>query len=126
MSAQPHIEDLVSSERLRPLRRAEYDWMVDQGFFQDEKVELLEGIIVEMSPEGPRHAATIERLVRLFVLRLADRAGVRSGSPYAASEISEPEPDLAVVPAGDHDLAHPSEAYLLVEVASSSLAKDRR
>ena len=91
LSAQPHIEDLVSSERLRPLRRAEYDWMVDQGFFQDEKVELLEGIIVEMSPEGPRHAATIERLNRLFVLRVRRPRRVRAQCPYAASEISEPD-----------------------------------
>jgi Uma2 family endonuclease len=126
LSGQPHIEDLVSSERLRPFRRVEYDWMVGQGFFQDEKVELLEGVIVEMSPHGSRHAATIERLTRLFVLALVNRAGVRPQSPYAASEISEPEPDLAVVSPGDHDLAHPSNAFLLVEVADTSLAKDRR
>jgi len=66
--------------------------MVGQGFFEDEKVELLEGLIVEMSPRGIRHAAAIQRLNQLLVLSLAPRAGVRPQLPFVASEISEPEP----------------------------------
>jgi Uma2 family endonuclease len=50
---------------------------------------------------------------------------VRVQSAFAASDGSEPEPDLAVVPAGDYDDAHPSEAHLIIEVADSSLVKDR-
>jgi Uma2 family endonuclease len=127
LSFQPHIEDLLSTERLRPLRRVEYERLGQEGFFDDDdRVELLEGVIVQMSPRGTRHDAAIERLVRLFVLALADRAVVRPQLAYAASDISEPEPDLAIVPAGDHDRAHPAEAFLLIEVADSSLSKDRR
>lgn len=128
LSAQPHIEDLLATERLRPLRRVEYERLGQEGFFDDdnERVELLEGVIVQMSPRGTRHDGTLERLVRLFVLALADRAAIRPQLAYAASEISEPEPDLAVVPPGDHDREHPSTAFLLIEVADSSLSKDRR
>lgn len=127
LSAQPHIEDLLATERLRPLRRVEYERLGQEGFFdEDERVELLEGVIVQMSPRGTRHDAALERLNRLFVLALADRSAIRPQLAYAASDISEPEPDLAVVPRRDHDREHPSEAFLLIEVADSSLSKDRR
>jgi Uma2 family endonuclease len=126
LSTQPHIEALVASERLRPLRRVEYDWMVGQGFFEAEKVELLDGVLVEMNPQGTRHAATVQRLNPLFVRALTGRADVRVQSPFVASDISEPEPDIAIVPPGDYDATHPSQAFLLVEVAESSVNKDRR
>lgn len=125
LSAQPHIEDLVASERLRPLRRVEYDWMVGQGFFSQERVELLDGFIVEMSPQGTRHAGAVRRLTHLLIKALGDRAYVRIQLPFAASDVSEPEPDVAVVPPGDEDAAHPSSAFLIIEVADSSLKRDQ-
>jgi Uma2 family endonuclease len=127
LSSQPHIEDLVATERLRPLRRVEYERMAEEGFFEeDERIELLEGVLVEMTPQGIPHAAVIERLTRLLVLALDPRGRVRVQLPFAASDISEPEPDLAVVPPGDPDESHPERALLLIEVAVSSLNKDRR
>jgi Uma2 family endonuclease len=109
----------------RPLRRAEYERMVELGFFENERVELLYGTVVRMSPHGAPHDATVQRLNELLVLALHGRAGVRVQSAFAASDGSEPEPDIAVVPPGDHDAAHPSAAWLIVEVADSSLVKDR-
>ena len=50
---------------------------------------------------------------------------MRIQGPFAALELSEPEPDVAVVPLGDYDTAHPDRAYLIIEVAESSLARDR-
>lgn len=112
---------------MRPLRRVEYDRLVDQGFFdEDEKIELLDGVIVQMTPQGLGHAASIEELTHLLVLALSTRARVRVQLPFAASDISEPEPDLAVVPPADSRRSHPEEAFLLIEVAESSLRKDRR
>jgi Uma2 family endonuclease len=125
LSSQPHIEDLVATERVRPLRRVEYDWMVGQGFFSDERVELLDGFIVEMSPQGARHVGPVRRLTHLLIKALGDRAYVRIQMPFAASDVSEPEPDVAVVPPGDEDSAHPSSALLTIEVADSSLKKDQ-
>jgi Uma2 family endonuclease len=114
-----------AAEVIRPLRRVEYDQLVKLGAFEDERIELLEGALVAMSPIGPPHDSTVQRLTRLLVLALEGLAGVRCQSSFAASEISEPEPDLSVVPLGDYDVDHPSEAFLIIEVAESSLAKDR-
>ncbi|HLK93553.1 MAG TPA: Uma2 family endonuclease [Polyangia bacterium] len=119
------MEELVAPERLRPLRRLEYERMAAEGFFEDERIELLEGVIVEMTPQGTRHAVTIERLSHLLFATVGDRARVRVQLPFAASDVSLPEPDVAVVPRGDYELAHPSQGQLIVEVAGSSLNKDR-
>ncbi len=117
----------MATERLRPLRRVEYDRLVEEGYFdEDDKIELLDGVIVEMTRQGARHAATIQRLTHLLVFAVGDRAAVRIQIPFAASDISEPDPDVAVVPRGDDDRAHPPQALLLIEVAETSLAKDRR
>jgi Uma2 family endonuclease len=114
----------IAPERPRPIRRDEYDRMVALGLFEDERVELLYGLLVSMSPHGPPHDSTIDRLTALLVLALRDRARVRVQGAFAASDDSEPEPDVAVLPPGDYDTAHPEEAWLIIEVAESSLAKD--
>jgi Uma2 family endonuclease len=119
------MADLVASARLRPLRRLEYERMAAEGFFEDERVELLDGVIVEMTPQGTRHAVAIERLSHLLFAAVGGRARVRIQLPFAASEVSLPEPDVAVVPVADYELAHPSQARLIIEVAESSLKKDR-
>ncbi len=113
---------------MRPLRRIEYDRLVELGLLADEKVELIRGLIVRMSPQGAPHAAAIQRLTQLLVLALAasGRAAVRVQLPLALGEDSEPEPDLAVVPPGAYKREHPSCALVVVEVADSSLAQDRR
>jgi Uma2 family endonuclease len=111
---------------VRPLRRREYDRLVELGLFEDERLELLRGTLVAMSPQGPPHADVVERLATRLVTGLAGRARVRSHSPLAVSDDSEPEPDIAVVPDGDYSTEHPSHALLVVEVADSSLRKDRQ
>lgn len=115
----------IQPDEQRLIRRSEYERMVDLGLFEDERVELLYGVIVKMSPHGPEHDSALSRLTVLFVRGLSDGARVRIQSAFAASDGSEPEPDLAVVPPGDYDDAHPSTAWLVVEVAKSSLVKDR-
>jgi Uma2 family endonuclease len=116
----------LEPERIRPLQRAEYDRMVELGFFgDDERVELLRGALVAMSPQGPVHAYVIERLNKLLIEAVGDRARVRPQAPFAASDLSEPEPDLAVYPPGHDVRTHPREALLVVEIADSSLRKDR-
>lgn len=99
--------------------------MVALGLFEDERVELLRGVIVAMAPNDPPHASPVQRLTKRLVLALGDRAEVRVQLPIIAVDDSEPEPDLAVVPPGDYALGHPDRAYLVIEVADSSLRKDR-
>ncbi|WP_224363787.1 Uma2 family endonuclease [Hyalangium versicolor] len=104
-----------------------YHRMLETGILdEDDHVELLEGVIVEMSPQGKAHAGVIVRLTRLLVLSLGESFDVRPQLPLTLDEQSEPEPDLAVVPAGAEGSAeHPSHALLVVEVANASLARDR-
>lgn len=110
---------------IRPLRRAEYDQLIALGAFQDERIELLEGQLVAMTPIGAPHSSAIQVLTMLLVPALLGRASVRIQSPFAALDTSEPEPDVAIVPLGAYRTEHPSEAYLLIEVAESSLGRDR-
>lgn len=111
--------------RFRPLRRSEYDRLVAAGAFEGEKIELIRGRLVEMSPIDPRHAATVQRFHERLLDELRKRANIRSQMPIVASDESEPEPDIAVVPSGDYDDEHPTEALLIIEVADSSLRYDR-
>ncbi len=116
----------LAREGIRPIRRVEYDKMVELGLFEDERIELLAGVLVPMSPAGPAHAHAVGRLNELFVVALHGRAVMRPQLPIALSDDSEPEPDLVVSPTGDYWREHPSQAYLVIEVADSSLRKDRR
>jgi Uma2 family endonuclease len=114
-----------SNEPSRPLKRVEYDALVEKGFFDDEKVELLFGMVVPMSPIDPAHSESGRRLRDALVRQLAGRATVCNQDPFAASDISEPEPDIMVVPSADYWKEHPTKALLVVEVARSSLEKDQ-
>ena len=106
---------------VRPLRRAEYDKLVELGAFEGERIELLDGRLVKMSPIGPPHSSTIDKLNIRCVERLAGRALVRVQNPFAALEVSEPEPDLAIVPLGNYESEHPSQADLIIDPSSQRL-----
>lgn len=99
--------------------------MAGLGFFRNERVELIRGMVVQMSPIGPPHASVVDRLTRLFVRGLGERALVRIQQPLIAYDESEPEPDVAIVPEGSYVERHPDSAYLVVEVAETSLEYDR-
>jgi Uma2 family endonuclease len=102
--------------------------MVTAGILgPDDHVELVEGEIVELSPERSRHASGIDLAAE--ALRSAFGAGflIRVQHPIALADDSEPEPDVAVVrgSARDYVDAHPTTAVLIVEVADTSLEYDR-
>lgn len=110
---------------VRPLKRSEYDRLIELGVFDDERVELIQGVLVKMSPQEAPHASTVQKLTKLLMARLQERGSVRSQLPLALSDDTEPEPDVAVVPLGDYETEHPHTALLIIEVADSSLKKDR-
>ena len=114
-----------ANEPIRPLRRVEFERLACEGFFDDERVELLFGVVVPMTPIGPEHGESTEVLGELLRGKLGDRARVRTQNAFAASEISEPVPDVVVVPRQDYWREHPSRAFLIVEVAMSSLRRDK-
>jgi Uma2 family endonuclease len=97
--------------------------------FGDERVELLDGIVVRMSPQDSAHAGVVHRVLRALERALGEEACVRCRAPIVLDDFSEPEPDVAVcrLDPGDYTRAHPSAdaVLLVVEVASSSLSYDR-
>jgi Uma2 family endonuclease len=119
------LDAFASSDRIRPLTRIEYDALITLGLLEGERVELLQGAMVVMSAQTPRHAAVIRRLHKLLAHQLGERADVQSRLPLALDDYSELEPDLAVVFAEVPEDDHPSHAFLVIEVADGSLAKDR-
>jgi Uma2 family endonuclease len=115
----------LAPQTTRALRRDEYDRLVAIGAFENERIELIEGALVTMSPNNPEHARPIQVLTKLLILGLQDRADVRVQLPIIATRESEPEPDVVVVPLGDYHHAHPDQALCIIEVAHSSVSKDR-
>jgi Uma2 family endonuclease len=108
----------------------EYHRMGEAGIFaEDDRVELIEGEIIEMVPIGSPHASRVKRLLQLFVRRLGTRAIVQVQDPVVLSRFSEPEPDIAVLkPRADFYAERhpePADVYLVVEVADTSRDFDR-
>ena len=118
--------ELLEKDSIRPLRRVEYDRLAAEGFFEEEKVELLFGVVVMMSPRDPAHNMSVYRARRLLEEGIGDRATVLSQSSFAASEDSEPEPDVFVIPNSERSWTeHPARAHLVLEVARTSIERDQ-
>ncbi|MDX2010585.1 MAG: Uma2 family endonuclease [Myxococcaceae bacterium] len=105
--------------------RTEFLRLVDLGTFRGHHVQLVNGVIIRMSPAGAFHHSTVWKLDEALRRCFGRRAMVRAQMAFAANPRSRPEPDVAVVPTGDYDAEDPTEAFLVVEVADSSLAFDR-
>lgn len=108
--------------------REEYERLAEDGYFRpDERVELVDGIIYEMSPQKSWHAAAIQALQEYLGPAFQDGYNLRIQMPLALSLHSEPEPDVAVVQGHWRDYRdfHPSTAALVIEVADTTLLYDR-
>ena len=126
----PHVAQPAPSDSSRETRYTveRYLALFDEGVLdRDDRVELLEGVVVAMAPSNPPHAAAISRIMRALFEAIGRRAVIRVQSSFRAGRYSMPEPDVAVVPGSepDYDRAHPRTALLLVEVAEWSLPQDR-
>lgn len=105
----------------------DYHQMIATGILdRDDHVELIEGDLIEMAPAGPEHADLVAFLSQL--LRTQTTLAVRDEKPITLPEHSEPEPDLALVKPRRYGAAHPhpADVLLIVEVADSSLDKDKQ
>lgn len=93
----------------------------------DDRVELLEGLIVAMPPPSPLHNAVVYHVQRVLEAKLPAGTLVRAQMTFLAGPKSVPEPDVAVVPGRNSDYLrrHPAKVHLLVEIADSSLPQDR-
>ena len=118
--------DVLAPERIRPLTVRDFEALIAGNVFDDDAhSELLRGVLVEMSPQGDPHSAISGWLLQIICKALPiESYDVRGHSPFAATEDSMPEPDVFVAPRARR-AGRPSRALLLIEVADSSLQKDR-
>ena len=121
------VSPVESRPRLRHWKRVEYERLTELGFFRPgERLELLDGLLTVREPHGSRHAAAIRRIVTALRRALGDEWQIDSQLPIALDDASEPEPDVAVVPADPSAYrdAHPARAALVIEVADTSYRVD--
>ena len=97
---------------------------------EDDRVELIDGEIVQMSPIGVRHIAAVNRCNRVFSRAAGDRVLVSIQNPVDLDPYNEPQPDVALLRPRDDDYAGgkpgPADVLLVVEVADTSVAYDRQ
>ncbi|MFB2939042.1 Uma2 family endonuclease [Aerosakkonemataceae cyanobacterium BLCC-F154] len=108
----------------------EYYRMAEAGILgEDDRVELIAGEIVKMSPIGSPHSGCVNRLNRLFSVRLGDRAILSIQNPVRLNERTEPQPDIALlIPRTDfYSQRHPQpqEVLLIIEVSDTTIEYDR-
>ena len=108
--------------------RTQYERIIDAGGFdEDARLELLDGEIWAMSPIGTPHATCILLIEKALRDVTPPDFHVRGEKPFALDDVSEPQPDVSVVPGAirDYTAEHPTRSVLLVEVADTSLSHDR-
>jgi Uma2 family endonuclease len=124
MAASPAL-----SVQPRPITVDEYYRMDEAGIFRpDERVELLNGRILEMPPIGPRHGYVVAVLYAKLHTVLGDRVAIFCQSGFRLNPLSEPQPDIAIVRGPIDNYANtpptPAGALLLIEVSESTLPHD--
>jgi Uma2 family endonuclease len=123
------MSDMAIEYKLREFTVEEYHRLADIGMLRpDERVELLDGAIVEMSPIGHRHWRQHARISAYLAATLANDAFVVPQGSFPLGPKNEPQPDLAVLaPLHRRDAERgptPEEIYAVIELANSSLGKD--
>ncbi len=106
----------------------DYHRMAEAGILhEDDRVELIEGELVEMAAIGSRHFTCVNTLTHLLVRSLGDEYIVSVQNPVRLDERSEPEPDLTVLRARDYrdSLPGPEDVLFLIEVSDTTLSYDR-
>jgi Uma2 family endonuclease len=121
-----HGPILLGPDHERRINRDEYERLINRGVLEDLPIELLRGELVQMSPQKEPHSEITAWFHERLVLGLdLKRYQVRGQSSFAATEDSVPEPDVAVF-IRERRRRLPREAILVIEVAMTSLPRDRR
>lgn len=117
----------VTEPRARHWTLAEYYQLAEEGWFQGQRVQLIEGEIIQMPPQGHEHFKSIGLVSRWLEHICGPEYWVRVQGPLNANSDTDPEPDIAVVRGSIEQFKdHPQTALLVIEIADSSLRLDRR
>ena len=121
---------MIGSVRTRPFSVEEFHRMAEVGVLkEDDRVELIDGEIIPMTPIGPEHAACVDWLTRLLIQRVPADIVVHVQNPLQLDQKIELYPDLALLrPHTDRYRDRspgPSDVLLVIEIADTSLERDR-
>jgi Uma2 family endonuclease len=106
--------------------RGEYYRLADEGWFAGQRVQLIDGEIIQMAPQGYPHANAL-MLMKRALSGIFDQDCIRPQMPLNVPGESDPEPDFAVTEQRfDQFHGHPTTAVLVIEIADSSIRLDRR
>ena len=112
--------------RKRPISARDYMRMAEIGLFEEQRVELIGGEIIDMPPISEDHAQSVDKITKKLNRTLDEELIVRGQHPFDAGENGRPEPDVAIV---RPDLlspdAPPAEAILIVEISKATLRYDQ-
>jgi Uma2 family endonuclease len=108
----------------------QYHQMIEHGIFtENDKIELIKGELISMSPVGIKHAFVVRRLTALLSQKFGDRSIIDIQNPILLDDNSEPEPDVVVLKPRDDfyqfQLPRPDDLLLIIEVSDSTLKYDR-
>lgn len=117
----------TTEPRTKTWTREEYHRTATAGLFVGDRVELIRGEILMMSPMKPQHAVAVQLVAAALHNAVSSSYSVRVQLPIAIEEDSEPEPDVAVVLGQPRDFisSHPNTAALVIEISDSTLSFDR-
>lgn len=123
---------METKEKVQVTRRRftvhEYHRMAEAGILhEDDRVELMDGEVVEMNPIGSRHANCVRKLNRILSGQVGDDVLMDVQNPIQLDEHREPQPDLAIIRARDYkdSLPAPEDALIVIEVSDTTLAYDK-
>ena len=113
----------------RPISVADYHKMIDAGVFrEDDRIELIEGELIQMAPIGGPHMQLVNLLTRILVQQVAEDGVVSPQNPVALPPDSEPQPDVTVLRAEclrRKEVPRAADVVLLIEISTSTLDYDR-
>ncbi len=130
VAAKAHGADDEPEFRIRPITVVEYNRMAEAGIIEPgERVELVDGLLIVPPPHNPPHLSTLLRMQVRLIKRFEERVLLSQQLPIIVSDLSEPEPDFALLRWRDdfYAAAIPTDAdaFAIVEVADTSLRMDR-
>ena len=126
------IPNTTSNNGVKPhlITVADYDRMIEAGIYtENDRIELINGRIVEIMPKGPKHTSANSRIVRFLIRLFDEKVIVRNQDPIILDDFSEPEPDIVLAAWDDKEYSEnhptPPDILLVMEISDTTLAYDR-
>ncbi|PXF47548.1 hypothetical protein BWQ96_02692 [Gracilariopsis chorda] len=109
----------------RGLTVKEYHELIETGFLDHARGELIDGFFIQMHPQSPRHSEVVTNLTHLLASNFLDVARIRPATPISLpDDKSEPEPDMTLSKRGVYGHPNPRDIFVVMEVSNSSLEYD--